>query len=214
MRRTTWIILALVSLYAVAALSDTPRNIVPANCKDKQGLQLLSAGEPVEGDAGKVTCTVTYWACGQRFTQTQVATNMPGACESFTNSVRSKVGREACCDCFPKCSVADAGKRKSQPPVASEPAPASTSKNDCCANVAQLQEQVKQLEARLKALEDKLSGDEVTLNAGTSTIKLKGDKAGGIAITSDQDISITSAKNVSIKASGNVILKGTKIQQN
>jgi len=79
------------------------------------------------------------------------------------------------------------------------------------------------LEARLKALEDKLTGDEVTINAGGSSIKLKVDKtAGGIYITSEQEIAITSSKdisissprNISIKAGGNIILKGAKIQQN
>ena len=68
------------------------------------------------------------------------------------------------------------------------------------------------MQARLEALEDKLSADEVFISAGTSVIKLKSDKTGGgVAITSDQDISITSTKNVSNKASGNVILKGTQI---
>jgi len=78
------------------------------------------------------------------------------------------------------------------------------------------------LQAPRKTLEDKLTGEEVTLNAAGSSIKLRSDKTGpGIVITSDQDISIGSSKdisissgrNVAIKASGNIMLKGTKIQQ-
>jgi len=219
MRRFILILVGFACLYAAAALSDTARNIVPVNCKDKQRLQLLSSGDPIEGDSSKVTCSVNYWACGQHFTQTQIAPNMPGACEAFTKSVRSKVGGEACCDCFPKCTATDSARRKPQAPAAEvESAPAVKGEN-----VAQLQEQVKQLEARLKTLEEKLSGDEVTINAGSSTIRLKSDKTGtGIIITSDQeisigsgrDISISSGKNVSIKATGNLVFKGTKILQN
>ena len=82
---------------------------------------------------------------------------------------------------------------------------------------------MRQLEARLKALEDRLSGEEVTLNAAGSSLKLRSDKnRPGVVITSDQDISIGSSKDISIsssrnvwiKASGNIILKGAKIQQN
>jgi len=220
MRGLVWIVVCCVSLYAVAASSESPRNVVPESCHDKQRLQMLSSGDPVEGDPSKVTCTVKYWACGQHFTQSQVAQNQPGACERFTNSVRSKVGTEACCDCFPKCAVGEPGKRK--PSVAASETTKATS-TDCCGKVEQLEEQVRQLEARLKALEDKLSGEEVTLNAAGSSIKLRSGKTGpGVVITSDQDISIGSSKdiaissgrNVSIKASGNLILKGTKVQQN
>lgn len=219
MRRLTLMVFGCACLYAVAAFAESPRNAMPANCKDKQSVQLLSSGDPVEGDTSKVTCTVSYWVCGQHFTQSQPAPNQPGACERFTKSVRSKVGAEACCDCFPKCAAGEAGKRK--PPVAaSETKPAGS---DCCGKVEELEAQMKELEARLKTLEDKLTGDEVTINAGGSSIKLKVDKtAGGIYITSEQEIAITSSKdisissprNISIKAGGNIILKGTKIQQN
>jgi len=218
MRRLTLLVFGFACLYAAAALSDTARNPMPANCKEKQSVQLLSSGDPVEGDASKITCTVRYWVCGQNFTQTQVAPNQPGACERFTGSIRSKIGGEACCDCFPKCAASDTTRRKPPPPAASE---APVVKAD--AKVDQLEQQVRQLEARLKALEEKLSGDEVTLNVAGSSIKIRSEKTGaGIVITSDQDISlasskdvsITSGKNVSIKANGNVVLKGTKIQQN
>lgn len=218
MRRSTWIMLGCACVYATAALSDTARNIVPANCQDKQRLQILSSGDPIATDSDKVKCTVTYWACGQQFTQSQIVANKADACERFTNSVRSKVGSEACCDCFPKCTAS------------SRPAPAPTAgdsaqpvKADAAGKVEQLEARVKELEARLKALEDKLTGDEVTINAGGSSIKLKVDKtAGGIYITSEQEIAITSSKdisissprNISIKAGGNIILKGAKIQQN
>jgi len=190
---------------------------MPASCKEKQSVQLLSTGDPVEGDTSKITCTVRYWVCGQNFTQTQVAPNQPGACERFTGSIRSKIGGEACCDCFPKCTVSEAARRKPSPPV-SEAVPVKAN-----SKVEQLEQQVRQLEARLKSLEDRLSGDEVTLNVAGSSIKIRSDKAGaGIVMTSDQDISITSskdvsitsAKNVSIKASGNLVLKGAKVQQN
>ena len=216
MRCFACITLGCVCLYVTAALSETPRNVVPANCQDKQRLQILSSGDPVEGDTDKVKCTVTYWACGQRFTQSQTLANKPDACERFTSSVRSKVGSEACCDCFPKCTSAG------------RPAPAAAGstqpiKAEASGKVEQLEARVKELEARLKALEDKLTGDEVTINAGGSSIKLKVDKtAGGIYITSEQEIAITSSKdisissprNISIKAGGNIILKGAKIQQN
>jgi len=220
MRRLTVIFIGCACLYAAAALSQSSRNVVPENCHDKQQLQMLSSGDPVAGDTGKVTCTVKYWACGQHFTQSQVTQNQPGACERFTNSVRSKVGTEACCDCFPKCAVGEPGKRK--PSVAASETTKSTS-TECCGKVEQLEEQLRQLEARLKTLEDRLSGEEVTLNAAGSSIKLRSGKTGpGVVITSDQDISIasskdisiSSSKNVSIKASGNLILKGTKVQQN
>lgn len=218
MRRSTLMIFGFACFYAASALSDTARNPMPANCKEKQSVQLLSSGDPVEGDASKITCTVRYWVCGQNFTQTQVTANQPGACERFTGSVRSKIGGEACCDCFPKCTVSEAARRKPAPPVASE-APAVKAS----AKVEQLEQQVRQLEARLKSLEERLSGDEVTLNVAGSSLKFRSDKTGaGIVMTSDQDISIvsskdvsiTSAKNVSIKASGNLVLKGSKIQQN
>jgi hypothetical protein len=221
MRRLAWIVVGCACLYAAAAPAETARNVVPADCHDKQRLQLLSSGDPVAGDSEKVKCVVTYWACGQQFSQSQVVANRPDACERFTNSVRSRLGTEACCDCFPKCTVSDA-KRRPTPPASSEPATAKAG-TDCCAKVEQLEAQVKELEARLKTLEDRLTGDEVTLNAGGSSIKLKVDKSGGgIHITSDQDISINSTKdisissprNISIKAGGNIILKGTKIQQN
>jgi hypothetical protein len=218
MRRQLLLVFGFACLYAVSALSDTARNPMPANCKEKQSVQLLSSGDPVEGDASKITCTVRYWVCGQNFTQTQVTANQPGACERFTGSIRSKIGGEACCDCFPKCTASDAARRKPPPPAASE---APMVKAD--SRVEQLEQQVRQLEAQLKSLEEKLGGDEVTLNVAASSIKIRSDKTGaGIVITSDQDISIvsskdvsiTSAKNVSIKASGNVVLKGAKIQQN
>src|SRR4051812_39672466 len=219
MRRLTLLVFGFASFYAPTALSDTARNPMPASCKEKQSVQLLSSGDPVEGDASKITCTVRYWVCGQNFTQTQVTANQPGACERFTGSVRSKIGGEACCDCFPKCAVSEtAPRRKPAPPAASEaPAVKADSKAE------QLEQQVRQLEARLKSLEERLSGDEVTLNVAGSSIKFRSDKTGaGIVMTSDQDISIvsskdvsiTSAKNVSIKASGNLVLKGAKIQQN
>jgi len=221
MQRSAWIIVSCICLCTAAAASaQTLRNAVPANCKDKQPLQLLSSGDPVEGDTSKVTCTVKYWVCGQHFTQSQIAQNQPGACERFTSSVRSKVGAEACCDCFPNCAVGEPTKRK--PSVAANETTKSTG-TDCCGKVERLEEQVRQLEARLKTLEDKLSGEEVTLNAAGSSIRLRSDKTGpGIVITSDQDISIGSSKdisissgrNVSIKANGNIMLKGTKIQQN
>jgi len=218
MRRPTLMIFAFACLYAASALSDTARNPMPANCKEKQSVQLLSTGDPVEGDASKITCTVRYWVCGQNFTQTQVTANQPGACERFTGSVRSKIGGEACCDCFPKCTVSEAARRKPAPPAASEVAAVKAD-----SKVEQLEQQVRQLEARLKSLEERLSGDEMTLNVAGSSIKIRSDKSGaGIVMTSDQDISIvsskdvsiTSAKNVSIKASGNLVLKGAKIQQN
>ena len=149
-----------VILYAVAALSESPRNTMPANCKEKQSVQLLSSGDPVEGDTSKVTCTVRYWVCGQHFTQSQVAPNQPGACERFTSSVRSKIGGEACCDCFPKCAVGEPARRK--PSVAASET--RSHRHRLLRKVEQLEEQVRQLEARLKALEDRLSGEEVTLN--------------------------------------------------
>ncbi len=152
MRRPTLMIFGFACLYAASALSDTARNPMPANCKEKQSVQLLSSGDPVEGDASKITCTVRYWVCGQNFTQTQVAPNQPGACERFTGSIRSKIGGEACCDCFPKCTASEAARRK--PPATEAAAPA---KGDCCGKLEQLEAQVRQLEARLQALEEKLS---------------------------------------------------------
>jgi hypothetical protein len=217
MRRLTLLVFGFASLYAAAVLSDTAHNPMPASCKEKQSVQLLSSGDPVEGDSSKITCTVRYWVCGQNFTQTQVAPNQLGACERFTGSIRGKIGGEACCDCFPKCTASDAPRRKPAPPAASEPHAAKAD-----SKVEQLEQQVRQLEARLKSLEERLSGDEVTLNVAGSSIKIRGDKTGaGIVITSDQDISLASSKdvsiagkNVSIKANGNIVLKGTKIQQN
>jgi hypothetical protein len=147
-----------------------------------------------------------------------VAANQPGACERFTGSIRSRIGSEACCDCFPKCTASDAARRKPLPPPASE---IRAVKGD--SRVEQLEQQVQRLEARLKLLEEKLGADEVTLNVSGSSIKIRGDKTGtGIVITSDQDIAlasgkdvaITSGRNVSIKANGNIVLKGAKIQQN
>jgi hypothetical protein len=219
MRHLTLMVVGCACLYAVAALSDTSRNVVPANCRDKQRVRMLSAGEPLAGDPDKVRCTVKYWVCGQDFTQSQVAPNQSDACAQFTSAVRSKLGGEACCDCFPKCAATDSGQRRTPAPNAgTQPA-----KADCCGKVEPLEERVKQLEARLKALEDKLSGDEVTLNVAGSSIKLKSDKTGSgvfivsdheISIGSSKDISIASGKNVSIKAGGNIVMKGARIQQN
>jgi hypothetical protein len=208
MRRCIVIIASLGCLYTGAALSQTPRNVVPDSCHDKQQVQMLSSGEPVAGDADKIRCTVKYWVCGQHFTQSQVAKNEPDACERFTAQVRSKAGGEACCDCFPKCTSAGEPVRRKPAAAADKPQPKSDGK------IEQLEEQVRSLEARLKALEEKLSGEEVTLNVAGASIKLKGDKNATITIGSDQDVTINAARNVSIKAGGTIQLKGAKIQQN
>jgi len=212
MGRTIILVFGFACFYAGSAASDTAREAVPANCKEKQRVQVLSSADPVEGDASKLTCTVQYWVCGQHFMQTQIAPNQAGACERLTNAVRGKVGAEVCCDCFPKCSIGDATKLKA---AAAPPQPAPAVKSECCGKVEQLEEQVRQLEARLKILEEKLSAEEITLNVAGSMIRLRAEKnTGGIAISSDQDISITSGRNVSIKAGANLLLKGARIQQN
>src|SRR4051812_21094152 len=167
MRRLTLLVFGFASFYAPTALSDTARNPMPASCKEKQSVQLLSSGDPVEGDTSKITCTVRYWVCGQNFTQTQVAPNQPGAYERFTGWIR-RIRGEACCDCFPKCAASDAPRRK--PPATETAGPV---KGDCCGKLDQLEPQVRQLEARLQAQEEKLSDERSHGDVVGSYIRLE-----------------------------------------
>lgn len=216
MRRFTFLTMGLVFASMAFAQSDAQRTSVAPSCKDKQSVQMLSSADPVEGEPGKVTCTVKYWVCGQHFTQTQVSPNQPGACDRFSGSVRGRVGGEACCDCFPNCAPGPQAAKRKPAPVTTE-APPVASKSDG-GRVAQLENRVRELEARLQALEQRLSGEEIDLTVNGSSIKLRGDGAGGIVIVSEQDVSIranrdvsiAAGRNASIRASGNVQIKDSR----
>jgi hypothetical protein len=217
MRRLTFLTMGLAFAWAAFAQSEPQRTSVAPNCKDKQSVQLLSSADPVEGEPGKVTCTVKYWVCGQHFTQTQVSPNQPGACERFTGAVRRRVGGEACCDCFPNCAPGVQATKRKPAPVAAE-APATAGKSDSAGRVVQLENRVRELEARLQALEQRLGAEEIDLSVSGSSIKLRGDGSGGIVIMSEQDVSIranrdvsiAAGRNASIRASGNVQIKDSR----
>ena len=197
---------AAACVAGAAVASQSGGQSVPADCRKKQKVQVLSSGSLVIGDTSKVNCDVTYWICDVPTTKSKVVDNRSGECDKFKQSVMAEVPAEVCCDCYPNCGAA-------QPATQPATQPASVGAQNCCDQVRQLQDKVAQLEERLKRLEDKLSGDDITLGQpGGSSIRItqksdaKTGATAGIVITSDHDITV--------KSSSNVVIKGAHVKQN
>src|SRR5437588_5523555 len=149
------ILLVAVGAFGLWRGSALSQGNVSADCLNKQPLQYRSSGSFAGNDTSQVNCTVDYWICNQHYSKSRIVKNAAGACDSFTDSVVAGLPKEACCDCYPNCGVTDRQAQK-----------------DCCADVAQLKQQIRQLEDRVKELEYKLNGDDITLGSGASNIRI------------------------------------------